>query len=220
MSSKPRNPTGDAHDGITWPARPLVGVVESLFVGLPASRYAAKTNEESISVPVLSIGDITEGRIAPLEAIPRFSLRATDLGRFRLRAGDIVVSCRGTLLKAALVTATSSGVLASSNLITVRPDPRKYRPQLLLALFRTQAWQDTLKSRSRSSTGLMQLTIKDLADLPVPMPPPELQAKLAELVDVSERSHQAALAVAERRRALVDSLVTRSLLGSGHGRPQ
>ena len=143
---------------------------------------------------------------------PQGRLRSVDPERFRVRPGDVLLSCRGTVLKAAPVLDDMGDTLASSNIITIRPAPAMMLPQLILALLRSSAWQETLRSRSRSSTALMQLTVKDVEDLPVPVPPLELQAKLAALVDAGDRAYRSAVEVASMRRALVDSIVTRALL--------
>src|SRR5262249_37653210 len=130
---------------------PLKDVVETLHVGLPVSRYAAKTGEGRVSAPVLSVGDIEAGRIAPVAAISTVQLRAADVERFRVHANDVVVSCRGIVFKAAVVSHDAEGVVASSNIIIVRPKKTIISPQLLLTLFRSPEWQDALKARNRSA---------------------------------------------------------------------
>jgi restriction endonuclease S subunit len=195
-----------------WPTHPLKSVVERISVGVPTSRYAARSGSASISVPVLSVGDIEDGRLPPVEEIPKIELRSVDQERFRVRPGDVLLSCRGTVLKSAPVLEDMGGTLASSNLITIRPILSVMLPQLILSLLRSSAWQEALRSRTRSSTGLMQLTVKDVEDLLVPVPPRELQAKLAALVDEGDRAYRTAMAAATTRQTLVESIVTRALL--------
>jgi restriction endonuclease S subunit len=195
-----------------WPVRPLASVVEKIFVGLPTSRHAAKDGEPSSAVPVLSVGDMADRNVHPLARIPSVKLRTGDYERFRLQPGDVLVSCRGTLLKTALVPLELRGVLASSNVIAIRPIASVIMPRIIFALLRSAHWQETLRSRTRSSTGLMQLTVKDLDALPVPVPPYELQLKLAYLGDAEELAYRSALDAALRRRDLVDSLVSQALV--------
>jgi hypothetical protein len=64
----------------------------------------------------------------------------------------------------------------------------------------------------------MQLTVRDVEDLPVPVPPLELQAKLAALVGAGDRAYRSAVEVATMRRVLVDSIVTHALLDPVQGR--
>jgi hypothetical protein len=188
--------------------------VEVLFVGMPVSRHQAKEGEQAVREPVLSVGDIEEGQITPREQLMAAALRPGALDRFRIQEDDLLVSCRGTLLKAARVSADAAALLVSSNLIVVRPG-EQLLPAVLLALFRSAAWQSQLRLRARSSSGLLQLTVRDLESLSVPLPPRELQQELAELIEAEEAHHQAALRAVALRRALVDAMVTDILVPAG-----
>ena len=203
---------GNGPVDVSWPTRTLASVVECVFVGLPTARYVARGVEESISVPVLSVGDIHDDQVNDLRNVTMVGLRPGAIDRFRVRGGDVLVACRGTQLKAALVSPEIAGAFASSNIIVVRPG-EAIAPELVAALLRSPVWQDVLRSRARSSAGLMQLTLKDLEDLPVPMLPLELQAELVLLIQAEREHYWSALAAANLRRARVETLVSRVLLG-------
>ncbi|MFL5354674.1 hypothetical protein [Archangium sp.] len=195
-----------------WPILPLRSVVETLFVGLPVSRHhQAEEGARVIHEPVLSVGDIEAGRITPREALVPVALRPGSLERFRVQTDDLLVSCRGTVLKVARVPESAASLLVSSNLIVVRPG-EMLLPAVLLALFRSAAWQSELRLRARSSERLVQLTVRDLENLPVPLPPRELQHELAALIEAEQEHHEAALRAAAVRRALVDGLISEILL--------
>lgn len=211
MSSK--KPHTDA--SARWPTQPLRAVVDQLFVGLPVSRYQAKDGA-AVEEPVLSVGDLGEGQLAPRSELTKVALRPGSLDRFRIQAGDLLVSCRGTALKAARVHGGAAGLIATSNLIVIRPG-EKLLPALLLALLRSGPWQQWMRLRSRSSTSLIQLTVKDLEDLPVPLPPMALQVELAALIDAEEEHHRSALHAAALRRGLVEGLVSDVLLSPPGG---
>jgi hypothetical protein len=213
MSSKG---LGEEADSSRWPVHPLGSIVEKLFVGLPVSRYLAKEGAPSIEEPVLSVGDIEAGRLASRHELKLVALRPEQLDRFRTRLDDLLVACRGTLLKVARVPEEAASLLASSNLIVLRPGSRVH-PAILLALLRSPEWQEILHLRSRSSSGLMQLTTKDLEDLPVPVPPMPVQMELVALIEAEEEHFQNALQAAELRRALTEKLVLEILTPSaGH----
>ncbi|HLL01061.1 MAG TPA: restriction endonuclease subunit S [Myxococcaceae bacterium] len=199
-----------------WPVLPLRDVVETLFVGLPVSRHQAKAGQQALHEPVLSVGDIEAGQITPREQLETQALRPGSLERFRIQADDLLVSCRGTILKVARVPESAASLLVSSNLIVVRPS-EKLLPAVLLALFRSAAWQRQLHLRARSSATLVQLTVRDLENLDVPLPSIELQHELAKLIESEEEHHQAALRAVDLRRALVDGIVADLLLPTGKG---
>ena len=196
--------------GSRWALKPLGALVSSLFVGIPVSRHAAKSGEDSITLPILSVGDLEDERLSHPDRIPRVNLRPLNVDRFRVQAGDVLVSCRGTLLKTALVH-SADGVLASSNIITIRPNSKLLSSQLILAFLRMPAWRDALAARSRSATGMVQLTIKDLQDLPAPVPPEHVQRELTELLDAEEHARRAALLTIDERRSLVEAVLTKVL---------
>lgn len=199
-----------------WPFVTLGSVTDELFVGLPVSRHQAKPGQESIQEPVLSVGDIHEGRLTLPADLPRTSLRPGSYERFRTRSNDILVSCRGSQVKAARVLQEAPSFLVSSNLIVVRPGGRLL-PGFLLAILKSQAWQERLRLRSRSSSGMVQLTARDLAELPIPLPPMRVQTDLVALVEAEEEHYWSAMRAAHLRRALVETLVAEVLLGPSAG---
>jgi len=195
-----------------WPTQPLFTTVERIFVGIPISRHSVKSGQEAVFAPVLSVGDIEDGRVSVLGEVPRVKLRPANFERFRIQPDDVLVACRGTLFKVAPVGHDVGGVLASSNLITIRPNPSVVLPQIILALFQSTQWQEVIASRTRSSTGMVQITVKDIEDLPVPVPPRDVQEKLAELIEAEDRTRHAAIEAANARRTLVASFIEHALL--------
>jgi len=195
-----------------WPVHPLSAVVEKIFVGLPTSRHAARSGEESLTLSVLRVGDLEDGRIATIESVGKVALRKISYDRFRIHSGDVLASCRGTLLKVALAGSAAEGLVASSNIAVIRPGTR-VMPAIILALLRITLWQELLKSRTRSSTGLMQLTVKDFEDLPVPVPPLGVQKDLVELIDAEEQHYRNSLDAARMKRQAVSDVISHALLG-------
>jgi len=195
-----------------WPAQPLSASVEKMFVGLPVSRHAARSGSESVHLPVLSVGDIADGRVCPIQQLAGVELQPGNFERFRVREGDVLISCRGTVLKTALVPPETDGAYVSSNLIAIRPKRTTLDPRLLLVTLRAPPWQNLLRARTRSATGLIQLTIRDIEDLRVPLLPLDLQRQLAALCDAEDLAYQSAMTAANARRALVEAFVIRALL--------
>jgi hypothetical protein len=194
-----------------WPVAPLGSVVEQVFVGIPTSRYVAREGEDALFVPVLSVGDIEDGYVSRGESVSKARIRSGNFERFRVHEGDVLVSARGTILKMALASHASAGILASSNIIIIRPDQSRVLAQIILALLSAPPWQEALKSRTRSSTGLMQLTAKDVAELLIPVPPLKVQGRIALLVEQEERAYRSAIDAATGRRSLVKSFLASAL---------
>jgi hypothetical protein len=195
-----------------WPLVPLNSVTDELFVGLPVSRHQAKEpGQESLREPILSVGDIHEGRLVPFEGLSQTPLRPGSYERFRTRVDDVLVSCRGSQVKVARVPSEAASLLVSSNLMVVRPGGR-ILPGFLLTVLKCRVWQERLRLRSRSSSGMVQLTARDLAELSIPLPPLSMQTELVALVEAEEEHYWRALQAARLRRELVESLVLEALL--------
>lgn len=193
-----------------WPLAQLGAVADEIFVGLPVSRHQAKPGQESIQETVLSVGDIHEGALLPPPELARTPLRPGSYERFRIRTDDILVSCRGSQVKVARIPKESASLLVSSNLIVVRPGERLLAG-FLLATLKNPVWQERLRLHSRSSTGLVQLTARDLVELPVPLPPLRMQKELVALLEAEEEHYWSALQAAHLRRELVEALVSEVL---------
>lgn len=161
--------------------------------------------------PVINLRDIENGRVASLDKLslsPLPSGAAAD--KSRVADGDVLVACRGTLLKAAVVDPETAGAYASSNLLIIRPG-HEILPRVLVALLQSPQTQDELKSRSRSSGPAISLSAKDIADILVPIPPMDIQVKISSLLEAIEENYRASLDTAEFRRHLGYTMVSKIL---------
>src|SRR5262245_39847753 len=114
-----------------WPKRPLQVVAERIFVGLADARQGAPSGDGA--VPVINVRDLHAGRLPPAGDLAKRAVAAgVDVVRYTVRAGDVVVTCRGTQLKIANITSENAGVVISANLIAVRAG-RDLLPAVLLA---------------------------------------------------------------------------------------
>jgi hypothetical protein len=184
---------------------PLSSVADHIVAGLAVNRLQA---EDGVRVPLVNIRHVQDGFLPPPEQLDERMVSAqADVSRYVLRERDVLLTCRGTQLRTGIATVASAGALISSNLIAIRTTERLL-PEILLAFLRSGEGQRALLSVGQGTTGLF-LKPGDIGRIEVPVPPLEIQRRLAELIDVSERHHRAAVAAAERRRALAQSVVER-----------
>lgn len=180
--------------------RPL-GELAEVFPGLSIAR---KKTKGGIDTPIIGVGDLDGvGNVAAADALERAQLsagRTTD--GYRVRAGDVLLTARGTQLKVALVDTTTEGAVLSANLLCVRPRPGPLLPGTLAAWLLTGEGQAALTGRYHSTTGLLALTASVIRGLPVPVPPPELQTRAAALFDATRIGYVAARRAADARQAL------------------
>jgi restriction endonuclease S subunit len=130
--------------------------------------------------------------------------------RYMVMPGDILLIARGAQTRTALATDAIKGAIAGSGLIVIRPEP-ELLAHVLLAHLQSDEGQRALRRRIRSSTLTRLLTLKDVYELPVPVPPMRVQHQIAELTDAAETGYQAALRAAEKRREFARAVIARLL---------
>lgn len=198
-------------DQTKWPKR-FLGDVSEVFVGMPLSRHpVAEGNVEAI--PVINVRDLDDGRVIdPAHLEVRTQPRGDTPDRYRVRAGDVVITCRGTQLKIARISIESNGMAISANLIAIRTGP-ELLPPVLFAYLNSPNGRAALMGRSRSSTLSLALSAKSIGRIRVPVPPMEAQRQIADLVGAAEDNYTLAIHAASRRRAIAHEVATRMLMG-------
>jgi hypothetical protein len=194
-----------------WPQRPLGTVAERIFLGLADARQRGGGDERE--VPLLNVRDLHDGHAPAAGTLAKRAVPAgADIERYTVRADDVVITCRGTQLKVANITAPSEGALISANLIAIRAGA-ELLPAVLLAFLRSPAGQKALLQRGRSSTSSISLTPRAVGELSIPVPPLVVQRQIAELVSAAEQNYVAAIRAAEQRRAVAHAVAVNLLRG-------
>lgn len=179
---------------------PLSDLAE-VFAGLAVGR---KTADEGVLTPVIGVADLDGfGNVDACSALEHQRLvPGRYLDSYRIRAGDVLLTARGTQLKVALVDASTDGAVVSANLLCIRPRPERLLPGALAAWLQTPPGHAALTDRFHSTTGLLALTTPVVRALPVPVPSEAVQAQAAALFDATRVGYIAARRAADARRAL------------------
>jgi hypothetical protein len=192
-----------------WPERTLQTVAERIFVGLADARQ--RGDGDRCELPLLNVRDLHEGHVPSAAALTKRPVPArADVGRYTVRADDIVVTCRGTQLKIANITPLSEGALISANLIAIRTGS-ELLPGVLWAFLRSPLGQKALLERGQSSSSNILLTPRAVGELAIPVPPMAVQRQIAELVSAAEHNYVAAVRAAEQRRAVAHAVAANLL---------
>lgn len=152
-------------------------------------------------LPAVSVRDLKDGHVM-LDDLETVSVPAGGkLDRYLVEPGDVLVACRGTVPKVAIAPPELAGAVLTSTLIGVRLDGQLL-PEVLFVYLRSAPGQSALLSRVRSGTQQIALAPRDLAQLDVPLPPMEVQRRIAELIRAAEDQYVAAERAAEVRRGI------------------
>jgi type I restriction enzyme M protein len=179
-----------------------------IFQGLYPSRKSGKISLTK-NVPAINIKNIVDGQI-DIEAPCLISVdNHRHLEKYTVRSGDVLVTCRGTVLKSAVVPESLDGYLIASNLIAIRLNGN-FEPILLSAFFQRPEGQKILLSNVRSSTMQIALTVSDIEKIEVPLIPVEIQKRLAGLISAADNYYRAVVESANLRRDIAYSIALKS----------
>lgn len=166
---------------------------------------------------MINVRDLDDGRVASRDRLEvRSVARSFPADRYRVRAEDVLVTCRGTQLKVARVDDDTQGAVISSNLIIVRSGP-DLLPPVLFGFLQSANGHAELRGRSRSSTLTLALSPIGVGRIEVPVPPLEVQRRIADLVQAAEENYAAALGAAKRRREVAHKIAIDLLTGTPAG---
>lgn len=191
--------------------RPL-GEVASVTLGMTIQKHEGAPGE---GVPVIYVGDIDEaaGEVTPMDQLKEGrSARPDALDRFRVRSGDLLVSCKGTIGKVGLVKEATDGAVASSNLVIVRPKEDVVHPATLFAFLTHPSTKQTLQSRARGSA-IQSLSTRDLYSMEIPIPSPKIQAQIHKVLQAHLESVQATKLSLQHREAWIQGLLLEAMRG-------
>ncbi len=163
-------------------------------------------------VPVAMPRDLVAGRVSTAAIARVAEERAEKLDRHRVRPGDLLVGRRGKLGRSALVTAVEDGWVCGTGCLRVRLGPG-VEPRYLIQYLGWPATIDWLAANAVGQT-MPHLNTKILGRLPVRLPPPHAQRKIAEVLESVDAAARSTRAVIDRLLTVRDGLL-RDLLQRG-----
>lgn len=123
------------------------------------------------------IKDLGQGKVGRVSSWLRPEL-ASQEQRWALLPGDVLLSKSGTIGKSALVRNGAVGSIAANGLYVLRVDQERLDAGFLLAYLASPACQNWLAAQSRGAV-IQHLNRAVLNNLPIPLPPLQLQARAA-----------------------------------------
>jgi restriction endonuclease S subunit len=171
-------------------------------------------DESDDGVPVLSVRSLTGNTIASneIDFVPTDKIRF-DFEKHSAVPGDVLIASRSTDLATGIVPSSLSGSVFNSTLIAVRPREQTIHPRLLVAWMQSALGRTHFDSLSQSGTMQMNVTVKELSNLPVPTFSASEQAVLVAVLEASDTAHETAVMAATHRRDIALQLVTDVLIG-------
>lgn len=120
------------------------------------------------SISVLNISSIENGEINYL-GMDTIEEEERKIKRYELSNGDVVLSCRGTAIKSAVFETQNKTIIASSNLIVIRPN-EKVIGEYIKIFFESPIGLAIIKSFQRG-TSIMNINHSDIMEMEIPLIP-------------------------------------------------
>jgi hypothetical protein len=194
------------------PQKKLLGDVARVFSGIGISKEEA-AGQNGIRLPVIGVRDLQDGEVSALDKLDSVGFPDPERAKtYAVRADDVLITGRGTLLKCSLVGSETEGAIASANIIVVRPGSSA-TGGALYAILSSEVFLPKIEVLRRGATTLLSLSTKDLAKLEVVLPPIEEQRRVSALVREAQTAYRTAVDAAETRRTLVRRLIDSRLFG-------
>jgi type I restriction enzyme S subunit len=161
-----------------WPSSPLGSLVKpgrSISYGIVQPGLATFDG-----VPIVRVGDVRNGRIATSKPLRVHPMVEAQYGRTRLVGGELLLTLVGTVGESAVVPVQMSGwnVARAVAVIPIRDDVGAQWVRLSLT---SPSARHALESHL-NTTVQATLNLRDVAKLPISMPPPVIRAAITETI--------------------------------------
>ncbi len=158
---------------------------------------AVSKKDENGSIAVVNISNIGAYKV-DYNALDKLDEEERKVQNYLLRDGDVLMTARGTALRAAIFEEQSYPCIASANVIVIRPDQKKMN-STYLKLFIDSPIGNSLISSLQQGMIVMNISHKDLSSLEVPFPPIEEQERVAKEYKESYDEYIKSISEAEKR---------------------
>lgn len=158
---------------------PLRSVTETVLRGAPINAKAldALTSQEETDYQFLMLQNIQDGRID--SDLPYLTDINGKNQKYRLQDQDLILSKNSVPFKVAVAKVRKKQIIANGNLYVLRVNKEKILPYYLQAYFQSDSGQRALESIS-NGTALKSISVDALRKLEIPVPPMDIQKKIAD----------------------------------------
>ncbi len=179
--------------------------------GLSQNRYQSDRDDREEWLNRINASDLERLEIKndpnnPLKQV----LVQVPKSQYLLQVGDVVMTLRGTPLKAAVVMKEVEGAIAGQNLAVFRPQPI-LDSVYLAVLLRSQWMKSKLAKFYMQSTGTQLLKLSQLRELQIPLPDLETQQKIGKLFLKIEEANQIALQEIKTRQNIAEGILVNAI---------
>lgn len=172
----------------------MIGSVAEVFRGKSVTKKDPAGN-----IGVVNISNIGEYDI-DYAGLDHMQEEERKVSNYLLQDGDVLLPARGTAIRTAVFREQGYSCIASSNLIVIRPDPKKL-DSTYLKVFLDSPVGNKIISGAQQGMTVMNISYKDLRVLEVPIPTMEKQQAVANEYVEELKKYRDSVSAAEQRWA-------------------
>lgn len=148
------------------------------------------------NVAVLNISNIENGEI-DYRDLDTINEEERKIKRYELMTDDVVLSCRGTAVKSAVFTKQDKIIIASANLIVIRPKI-KVKGEFIKIFLESPVGLALIKSFQRGTT-VMNINHSDIKEMEIPLLPIAKQEVIIQQYQIEFEAYKETIKKAENR---------------------
>ncbi len=194
-----RTPFGEVPD--YWRATTLE---DCAFVQTGVAKGRRINGDEAVTVPYLRVANVQDGYL-DLREIKGITIRRSEVERYRLRDGDVLLTEGGDfdkLGRGCIWMGQVPGCVHQNHIFAVRARPDQAVPEYLAYLMQSSYGKAYFLTVAHRTTHLACINSTKLRQFPVPLPPLDEQKRIATVLGAVDRKIEAE----EKRRAALEKL--------------
>lgn len=169
-----------------------LGEVADIFRGKSVTKKDANG-----AIGVVNISNIGQYEI-DYSGMDKIEEEERKVQNYILQDGDVLLPARGTVIRSAVFEKQSYPCIASSNVIIIRPDPKKMNSTYLKMFIDSPIGTNMISSLQQGMT-VMNISYKDLKVMEVPFPSLDEQEQAAKEYKESYNEYVKSISEAEKR---------------------
>lgn len=166
-------------------------------------------------IAVIQTKDFGDDLRLNVEGVTRVDLEERPVLSSMVRPGDVVFLSRGNRPWAATVGELPTPAIVPSSFYILRMDEQRVRPDYLAWFINQPKTQIALRSMMRG-TNISFISKLEFQDLPISVPPLEVQDQIVRLTQLSEREQRLMQELGARRKVLIDAVCMDLAEGRGN----
>jgi hypothetical protein len=147
-------------------------------------------------ISILNISNIENGEIDYVD-MDTIKQEERKIKRYELFDKDVVLSCRGTSIKTAVFEKQEKTIIASANLIVIRPK-EKLKSEYIKIFFESPIGLAIIKSFQRGTT-VMNINHSDIMEMEIPLIPMPEQKEMINKYNIEFSEYKKTITEAETR---------------------